>query len=176
MGQDIQPPCSLKKNHNLVTDDLLSVCLPGACCFTAALSTRLAASSGLFKWDQDLASSCATDAENLCPDELESDARLPSVGGFTISCLRQGTLGGLQAQVAGAAEEVQDWQGDLSIGCTQALFRREVSKMTIGLLPLLLEMAEAEDLRLSFEVSRGCSQVLKLHRMQTCKLPARIVQ
>jgi hypothetical protein len=49
------------------------------------------------------------------------------VGGFTISCLRQGTLGGIQAQVAGSAGEKQDWQGDLTTACTRALFRREVS-------------------------------------------------
>jgi hypothetical protein len=111
-----------------LTTRQLSALSYAACCLLAALATRLAASSGLFKWDQDLASSCAADAENWCPDELASDARLPSVGGFTISCLRQGSLGGIQKQVEGSAEEQQDWQSDVTAGCTQALFRREVSR------------------------------------------------
>jgi hypothetical protein len=36
-------------------------------------------------------------------------------------------------QVAGSAEEQQDWQGDLSTGCTQALFMREVGGGLEGL-------------------------------------------
>ncbi|WIA37343.1 hypothetical protein OEZ86_014273 [Tetradesmus obliquus] len=116
---------------------------------SAALETRLAASAGLFKWDQDLAASCSRDADDWCGDEQASDARLPSAGGFTISCLRQGTLGGIQDQIAGAVEEQEEGHGDLSKGCATALFRRQ--------------MAEAEDVRFSFDLSRGCSQELGLH-------------
>jgi hypothetical protein len=129
--------CPTQHQHSTLYSDgwPLPCCL--ACCFLlphAALSTRLAASAGLFKWDQDLAASCATDADNWCADEQASDARLPSVGGFTISCLRQGTLGGIQAQVAGSHVDGVDEEphGDLSAGCLQALFRREVSKACIG--------------------------------------------
>ncbi|KAF6255138.1 hypothetical protein COO60DRAFT_1702966 [Scenedesmus sp. NREL 46B-D3] len=98
---------------------------------SAALGARLAASAGLFRWDQDLAASCGVDADDWCADEQASEARLPSLGGFTLGCLRQGTLGPCR----------RSWRG--------ALFRRQ--------------MAESEDVRFSFDLSRGCSQELALH-------------
>lgn len=82
------------------------------------------------------------DARLLCSEDIASDLKLPSVGGFTMGCLRErlqavltreweaagGGSGG-----GGAGRGQDDGGQQLSKRCVQAMFKRQVSgRVTTG--------------------------------------------